>query len=97
MVEKIIVAYEPVWAVGVKATRQATPEDVLEMALYIRKILVDTFGEKQGSGIPILYGGSVDAKNAFSYLNGCEVQGLLVGRVSLKPGVFEKILNIANG
>lgn len=96
-VGKIIVAYEPVWAIGVQAKREATPEDVLEMSIFIRKVLADMFGSKESSTIPLLYGGSVDQKNAFSYLSGCEVQGLLVGRVSLKPGVFEKILQVANG
>lgn len=95
--ENVIVAYEPIWAIGAKAKKEATPEDVLEMSIFIRKVLTDAYGEKSASSVPILYGGSVDQKNAFAYLNGCDVNGLLVGRVSLKPAVFEKILIVANG
>jgi triosephosphate isomerase len=94
---QIIVAYEPVWAIGVKAKREATPEDVLEMRIFLRKVLIDMFGDRKGAAVPVLYGGSVNQKNAFAYIHGCEMQGLLVGRASLKPAVFEKILTLANG
>jgi triosephosphate isomerase len=94
---RVIVAYEPVWAIGSKAKREARSEDVLEMSIFIRKVLIDLFGEKKGAAIPLLYGGSVNQKNAHTYINGCEMQGLLIGRASLKPAVFETILKIANG
>ena len=91
-INKIVIAYEPVWAIGKKAKKEATKEDVLEMTIFIRKVLADVFGEKKGVSVPVLYGGSVNQKNVFSYVNGCEVDGLLVGRASLKPAIFEKIL-----
>jgi triosephosphate isomerase len=94
--EQVIVAYEPVWAIGKKAKREATIEDVREMSIFLRRILVDEFGQRIGSAIPILYGGSVNQKNTAGYLFGAEVDGLLIGRASLKPDVFKHILHIAN-
>ncbi len=95
-IENLIVAYEPVWAIGSKAKREATLEDVQEMTIFIRKVLIDIFGEKKGLNIPILYGGSVNPTNAVEYLEGTDINGFLVGRVSLKPVQFEKILKEAN-
>ena len=96
-IDKVIIAYEPVWAIGKKAKKEATTEDVLEMSIFIRKVLADMFGERKGISIPVLYGGSVNQKNVFSYINGCEIDGLLVGRASLKPSAFVAILEVANG
>ncbi len=92
----VIVAYEPVWAIGSKAKREAELEDIQEMAIFVRKVLIDAFGEKKGAAIPVLYGGSVNPKNTTLYLKGSDIDGFLVGRVSLKPAGFEKILRAAN-
>jgi triosephosphate isomerase len=91
----LVIAYEPVWAIGEKATGVATPADLLEMAIFVRKILSDMFDRPSTRLIPILYGGSVDEKNAESFLKEGEANGLLVGRASLDPGKFVKILKIA--
>jgi triosephosphate isomerase len=85
--KNIVIAYEPVWAIGAKAKGAATPESVREMTVYIRKELTTLFG-KFGRGIPVLYGGSVDEKNASTFLSVSGADGLLIGRVSLEPARF---------
>ena len=94
--KNLVIAYEPVWAIGKKAKREASPEDVLEMSIFIRKVLSDAYDKKVSNMMPILYGGSINQKNATGFFIGGEIDGLLVGRASLKPAVFTKILNIAN-
>ncbi len=83
--KKIIIAYEPVWAIGSKATRAATPMECREMLIFIRKFLSDRYGEKVAKTIPLLYGGSADEFNAQTFITDGEAQGFLVGRVSLDP------------
>lgn len=85
--KQLVVAYEPVWAIGAKAKGAATPEIVREMTVYIRKELASLFG-KSGRAIPVLYGGSVDERNAKEYLTTSGADGLLIGRVSLEPTRF---------
>lgn len=80
---KIIVAYEPIWAIGKKDTEAMSPHDLHEMNIFIKKTLNDIFG-KDGSSVPILYGGSVSKRNAREIFVGGEVSGLLIGRESLK-------------
>ena len=92
----LVIAYEPVWAIGVKATGSATPEDFREIAILIRKQLVEQFGKKAAFAIPILYGGSVDERNASGFLGNGGADGLLVGRVSLIPEQFGAIIQAAN-
>lgn len=86
---KIIIAYEPVWAIG--ATKAMEPRQMHEMAIFIRKTLVERFGEA-GHSIKILYGGSVDGKNAGDMLRNGDVTGLLVGRVSVDSQAFSELL-----
>mgnify|MGYP001558805951 FL=1 len=93
--EKIIIAYEPVWAIGEAATGSDTPEGTEEMALFVRKTLADMFGEKMAHTIPILYGGSVSEKNAKDFLARGGVQGLLVGRASQAAKSFSAIISLA--
>lgn len=88
---QLIIAYEPIWAVGEKAVMAAHPAIVREMGIFIRRVLVDLFGRTTGEHIPILYGGSVDAKNAASYVNDARMNGLLVGRISLSMAKFKKV------
>lgn len=91
---QIIIAYEPIWAIGKNALRAATAEDALEVSISIKKTVADLYGTNAGD-VRILYGGSVDAKNAASFLSGSGVVGLLVGRASLDVGTFTEILNHA--
>ncbi len=93
--KRLFIAYEPIWAVG-KGAKADTPEDVEETILYIKKILIEAFGKKIGEKIPILYGGSINNKNAGEFLKCSGVQGLLVGRAGLNTKQFGEILKIAN-
>jgi triosephosphate isomerase (TIM) len=94
-IEKVIVAYEPVWAISTTADRRdALPEDSHEMAIFIRKVLSDKFG-KDAAKVKILYGGSVNDKDAESFLRLGGVDGLLVGRASLSSEKFSKIIKIS--
>lgn len=78
-IPRIIIAYEPVWAIG--ATVAMSPRDMHEMAIFIRKTVVDLHGSA-GHTMKILYGGSIEEKNAPDMLKYGDVDGLLVGRAS---------------
>ena len=93
-VSKIIIAYEPVWALSSTENRKdATAEDSMEMVIFIRKILFDKFGPDAGR-IRIIYGGSVNEKDAEEFLKNGGVDGLLSGRASLDAKKFSEIIKI---
>lgn len=93
-ISKIVIAYEPVWAISTTVDRKdATPEDSREMVIFIRKILSDKFG-LDSSGARILYGGSVNEKDSGGFLQNGGVDGLLVGRASLDAKKFTEIIKI---
>jgi len=86
---KVIVTYEPVWAIsGSKSAKAARPEDANEAALFIRKTLASIYGVRTAMQICIIYGGSSNAKNTTSFVSQKEISGLLVGRESRKPKEF---------
>jgi triosephosphate isomerase (TIM) len=87
---KLVIAYEPVWAIGTGLT--ATPEQAEEAHLTLRKLLQKRWGKEAAEKTVILYGGSVTAENAFSLLSCPNVDGALVGGASLKPQTFCGIL-----
>ena len=89
---ELVVAYEPIWAIGTGKT--ATPADVREMHEAIRAFLLDTLGER-GSGVRILYGGSVKADNAAELFAIPDVDGALVGGASLTAALFVPIIEAA--
>jgi triosephosphate isomerase len=89
-VAKVIVAYEPVWAIG--GDRTMTPRDMHEMVIFIRKTIVDGKGEA-GMNLKILYGGSVSEENAPQMLEYGGVAGLLVGHVSVDSIRFSKLIH----
>jgi len=90
--KNIIVAYEPIWAIGKRAKRSASPEDALEMSILIKKVLADLFDKDLAVKVPILYGGSVNPQNSKTFLVQGEMDGLLVGRASLDSRAFIEIL-----
>jgi triosephosphate isomerase len=92
-ISKVIIAYEPVWAIG-RGAFPATPEEFREMNIFIKKILSDKFGVKEVSKIKIIYGGSVDNKNTESFIKDGQTDGFLVGRASLDPKKFSEIIKI---
>jgi triosephosphate isomerase len=89
--ENLVVAYEPVWAIGTGLT--PTPGDVAEMHGLIRRRLVDRFGAA-GEGIRILYGGSVKPSNAKELMAVADVDGALIGGASLKADEFLAIAGV---
>ena len=86
----IVVAYEPVWAIGTGKT--ATPEIAQEAHIYIRKVLEDLFGQDVADGIRILYGGSVKPGNIKELMAMDDIDGVLVGGASLEPESFASIV-----
>jgi triosephosphate isomerase len=92
-IKNIAIAYEPIWAIGVDAKREATHVECLEVSIYIRKILTDLFGVANANSVPLLYGGSVNAKDFMHFIEHGGVDGLLIGRASLVPSDFIKIIN----
>ncbi len=95
-VDKVIIAYEPVWAISsVKSAKLATPDEVAEVVKMIRGILKETYGEKIESSVPVLFGGSVNPSNAGGYLMVPGINGLLVGGASLILSEFTDIIEVA--
>lgn len=90
-VANMVIAYEPVWAIGTGVT--ASPEQAQEMHAYIRGLIRDQFGEEIADGISILYGGSVKPANAKELFSQADVDGGLVGGASLKAEDFLAIIS----
>ena len=92
---KVIVAYEPVWAISsVKAAKLAGPDEVAEVVRLIREVLRDTYGE-DADEVPVLFGGSVNPSNAGAYLTVPGANGLLIGGASLILSEFTDIIETA--
>ncbi len=87
---KVIIAYEPVWAIGTGET--ATPEQAQEMHRFIREIVEFRYGNDIASHLMILYGGSVKASNARGLFEQPDINGGLVGGASLRAEEFENII-----
>ena len=93
-ISKIIIAYEPIWAISSTPLRKdATSLDCREMVIFIRKILSDKFGP-QAQNVRIIYGGSVSGEDAQNFLKDGSVDGLLIGRDSLDAKKFIEIVKI---
>jgi triosephosphate isomerase len=89
--ERIIIAYEPIWAIGTGET--ATPQQAQDMHYAIRQAIKEIYGAIVADKIPILYGGSVKGSNANEIFAQTDVDGGLVGGASLKADEFIQIMN----
>ncbi|MFY8127473.1 MAG: triose-phosphate isomerase, partial [Chitinophagaceae bacterium] len=89
--KKIVIAYEPIWAIGTGKT--ASSQQAQDIQAFIRQLLASKFGEDVANAIPILYGGSVKANNAKELFDMPDIDGGLVGGASLIPAEFNAIIN----
>jgi len=92
---KVVVAYEPVWAIGTGKT--ATPHEAQEVHAFIRSILIDLFGLEIALRVRIQYGGSVKADNIGALMVQPDIDGALVGGASLEAAGFTKIVGFRTG
>lgn len=86
---QLVVAYEPVWAIGTGKT--ASAEDANEVAVFIRKQIALAFGAQVADEVHILYGGSVKPENIAQFVGQSDIDGALVGGASLKPDSFKQM------
>ena len=91
-IKNLIVAYEPVWAIGKSEKEAMKPEQLNEMVIFVRRVVSDCLHYKEISKMPVLYGGSVTAGNAKDIIEKGNVNGLLVGRESLDAEHFLKLV-----
>ena len=93
-IRKVVIAYEPIWAIGTGKT--ATPEQAQEVCESIRTVVRKLYSSKNARAISILYGGSMNEKNAFDLLAQPDIDGGLIGGASLVPEKFVQIIEAAN-
>jgi triosephosphate isomerase len=93
--DRIIVAYEPVWAIG--TGRTASPEQAQEMHAFIRRVFMERYSDQAANDLRILYGGSVKPDNIAGLMSQKDIDGALVGGASLKAESFAQIVNYKNG
>lgn len=93
-ISSVVIAYEPVWAVG--SDRIPTSDEIMSVKILIKKIFADTFGNPVAEKMRVLYGGSVKASTAKQVCLDADMDGVLVGRESLIPLEFAKIAEIIN-
>ncbi|MBO5923686.1 MAG: triose-phosphate isomerase [Lentisphaeria bacterium] len=91
---KVVIAYEPIWAIG--TGRTATPEQAQEVCENIRTVVRKLYSSKIARAISILYGGSMNEKNAYELLAQPDIDGGLIGGASLVPEKFVQIIEAAN-
>ena len=90
-VEKLVIAYEPIWAIGTGKT--ATTEEANSTIYVIRNAVKGVYGEKVGDAVRIQYGGSMNPKNVSELMAMPEIDGGLIGGASLKAEDFSKVVN----
>ncbi len=92
--KQILIAYEPVWAIG--SGKPCKPVQAQVTSLLVKKVLTELYNRKAAGEVPVLYGGSVNKDNALDYLKEGGVKGLLIGGASLRPKEFVKIIKDAS-
>ena len=92
LIKNLIVAYEPVWAIGKSDCEAIKPEQLHEITIFIKRIISDILGASEVDKVSILYGGSVTKNNAKEIIEKGNVDGLLVGRASLDVGNFVELI-----
>ncbi|MBL7045453.1 MAG: triose-phosphate isomerase [Parcubacteria group bacterium] len=95
-IKRVVIAYEPIWAIGKSVRDAMKPDEMHEMKIFIQKTLSELYERSVVSKVPIIYGGSVEPDNARALLEGGEVDGFLVGHASLSVTEFNEILTIVN-
>lgn len=93
-IKKVVIAYEPVWAIGTGET--ATPEQAQEIHAHIRSLIVAKYGQEVADEVSILYGGSVKPDNAKEIFAKPDIDGGLIGGAALKVEDFSKIIEAFN-
>ena len=94
--DKIYIAYEPLWAIGKSEAEAINSESMHSMSIFVRKVLSDMYGKEEASSVSIIYGGSVTPENAAQIFVGNQIDGFLLGRQSLSPEGFGEIMAILN-
>ncbi|MBD3238294.1 MAG: triose-phosphate isomerase [Candidatus Moranbacteria bacterium] len=92
-IEKIIIAYEPVWAISSQDNaRPGTPDSILGASIIIRKELLNLYNHDVATNIPVIYGGSVSKDNVLDYSGNSNLNGFLIGSASLNAFDFSQII-----
>lgn len=90
--QRLVIAYEPIWAIGKKGKDAMEASDLSQMVIFIKKTLTEIFGRESADKIPVIYGGSVEPINAKSLMKETGVRGFLVGHASLDAKSFVSIV-----
>jgi triosephosphate isomerase (TIM) len=88
----VIIAYEPIWAIGKTAAQAISSSDLAEIVLYIRKVIAELLAQKNTFHASVLYGGSVEVENVRELAAGSSVDGLLIGHASVDPETFAALV-----
>jgi triosephosphate isomerase len=89
---KVIIAYEPLWAIGKTADHAIGPQDLAEMMLYIRKVLAELLPGKSSTHAQVLYGGSVEPENIRDLARASDADGFLIGHASVDEHTFSALV-----
>jgi triosephosphate isomerase len=89
-IQDIIIAYEPVWAIG--SGQIPAENDIMKAVILIRRLFTEMYNQKTAQKLKILYGGSVNSRNAGNFISNSEINGFLIGKASLNAGEFVRIV-----